>query len=188
MVSAEGVDLGDTYGGRPATTGARAWKALLACNYVATPTVVAWRNTLLALGGFDETLRVGEDQDMWIRLAMTAPVGYEPESLVRVHLRKASLSAWAFDDFARYTLPMIERHVAERKDDLTRSEMRHIMGMRLGQVGRVTYAHGDISNGFRLVLRSMLLGYRPFESALYLAIAAPPAVWLKQKLGLRKVP
>jgi len=72
--------------------------------------------------------------------------------------------------------------VAQR-DRLTRREIRRIRGERLNRFGRVAYARGDLANGLSLLGRSMLLGYRPLESARYLAMAAPPAIWLKRRLG-----
>jgi glycosyltransferase involved in cell wall biosynthesis len=54
---------------------------------VATPTVMARRDLVVHLGGFDEAQRFGEDYDLWIRLALASPAGVlgEPLALVRVH-------------------------------------------------------------------------------------------------------
>jgi glycosyltransferase involved in cell wall biosynthesis len=41
---------------------------------VGPSTAVARRAALLASGGFDERLRVGEDYDLWLRLSRTAPM------------------------------------------------------------------------------------------------------------------
>ena len=142
--------------------GKDAWKALLACNFVATPTVVARRALLLQLGGFDESLKVAEDQDMWIRLALAGPPAYVPESLVRVHVRPESLSTWRLADQYAYTLPMIERHLARLRDRLSRAEARAIMGARLNQIGAVWPAPMAIwRTDFAMILRSAFLGYRP---------------------------
>ena len=159
--SPEGRSWGDTFRGGPVTSGSNAWKALLACNFVATPTVVAPRNLLLQLGGFDEKLAVAEDQDMWIRLALAGPPAYMPERLVRVHVRVQSLSSWSLGDQTAYTLPMIERHLATLRDRLSRSEVRAIRGARLHKIGVITCDHGDLPAGLSMVLRSALLGYHP---------------------------
>lgn len=49
--------------------------------------VIARRQLLLRLGGFDETLIVGEDLDLWQSLARVSSVDYAPDTLVglRVH-------------------------------------------------------------------------------------------------------
>jgi GT2 family glycosyltransferase len=52
------------------------------------------RAALLAAGGFDESLRIGEDWECWIRLITAgARVGLVPEPLVRYRLREDSLTA-----------------------------------------------------------------------------------------------
>jgi hypothetical protein len=184
LISPEGIDLGDIYRGHPVETGAGAWKALLAFNFVTTPAVLAWKKHVLTAGGFDENLKIGEDQDLWIRLSLAGELGYVRRSLVRVHSRYDSLSAQVKSDPMTYTLPMIERHVATARARLTREEIRSILGKRLGLVGRVAYAHRDYRNGLRLIVRSMLLGYQPISSLYYMASASLPATWLKQRLGI----
>lgn len=49
--------------------GADLHRALIHANFVGTSSVVARRNALLAAGGFDTTLRNGDDLDMWLKLA-----------------------------------------------------------------------------------------------------------------------
>ncbi len=174
LISPDGVDLGDIYRCHPITTGPKAWKALLAFNFITTPAVLAWRDRILAAGGFDEGLKIGEDQDLWIRLSQAGELGYVRRSLVRVHARHNSLSAEKKTDPMTYTLPMIRRHVAAARGRLSLIESRWIMGKRLGLLGRVAYAHGDYRNGFRLIGRSITLGYRPMEQSLLHGVGVAP--------------
>jgi glycosyltransferase involved in cell wall biosynthesis len=178
-VSADGRVLGDTFHGWPVTSGEHAWKALLANGFVATPTVLARRKLLLDLGGFDEKLWVGEDQDMWIRLALSGPIAYVPENLVRVHLRACSLSAWRPADQPAYTLQMIERHLSKLKWRLTKVEQRRILGERLINAGLMTLVHGQFGRGLKFILRAALLGHRPLHS-LALAAKAPMGTLFKR--------
>jgi glycosyltransferase involved in cell wall biosynthesis len=179
LFSPEGKDLGDIYGGHVPTVGPDAWKALLVTNFIATPSVLTRRAQLLSLGGFDTKLKIGEDQDMWIRLALAGDVGFEPESLVRVHERQNSLSNWNLDEQLYYTLPMIERHVHSLSGRLTKAEIREIRGERIGRLGRNAYARGERIKGTRMVLEATLLGYRPVENLYYLMTASGPATGLK---------
>jgi glycosyltransferase involved in cell wall biosynthesis len=176
--SAAGGALGDTFGGRPVTTSDNAWKALLARNFVATPTVVAPRAALLDLGGFDEWLKVAEDQEMWIKLALTGRPAYVAESLVCVHVQPKSLSSWMLSDQYAYTLPMVERHLARLSGRLTKTEARRIMGERLNSIGLSACGHGDLRHGLPMILRSAFLGYRPLRSLAQLA-KAPACAFLK---------
>lgn len=180
--SPDGRNLGDTCGGLVPVTGAQAWKALLAANYVATPTVVARRRTVLDVGGFDPLMKIGEDQDMWIKLALAGELGFVNESLVRVHVLERSLSNEDFSDQMNVTMPMIERHVTALAGKLSRREARAILGERWGRLGQWAYARGDLALGARMICRSMGLGYRPLENLSCLVRAAPPVQWLKRHI------
>ena len=183
LISPDGRDLGDLYYNHPVVTGAGSWRALLAYNFIATPAVLAWRKDILSAGGFDESLKIGEDQDLWIKLALRGELGYVRESLVKVHARENSLSADHTDPIV-YTLPMIERHVSNLRDRLSAKDVRSILGKRFALVGRVAYARGDYRHGLPLIYRSMVLGYQPLGSLYYLASASPPATWLKRRLKI----
>ncbi|MGH6875841.1 MAG: glycosyltransferase family 2 protein, partial [Rhizomicrobium sp.] len=162
-VCSDGHILGDTFHGAEPKCANAAWKALLARNFVATPTVVASRALLLQAGGFDETLKIGEDQDMWIKLALAGRVAYVPESLVRVHVRNDSLSAWSLADQRAHTLPMIERHLLRQGGRLGCAEKRRILGERVRNTGLSACMHGDMKNGLTLIAQSVGLGYRPLQ-------------------------
>ncbi|HVP86291.1 MAG TPA: glycosyltransferase, partial [Rhizomicrobium sp.] len=179
LILPNGTDCGDVYGGRRPTVGPLAWKALLVSNYIATPTVVARRDHLVSLGGFDRNLKIGEDQDMWIRLALVGNVGFIFESLVRVHERENSLSNWNFDEQLLYTMPMIEKHIRQLSDRLTPVDIRRIKGERIGRLGRVAHGRGKRMKGAQMILEATLLGYRPVENFYYLITASPPITWLK---------
>jgi glycosyltransferase involved in cell wall biosynthesis len=177
-----GRNLGDLYGGHSPTVGPDAWKALLVTNFIATPSVLARRDQLIKLGGFDRTLKIGEDQDMWIRLALIGDIGFEPENLVNVHEQEKSLSSWDLEEQLKYTLPMIEKHIRSLSGRLTHAEIRKIRGERIGRLGRVTYTRGERIRGARMVLEATLLGYRPVENIYYLITASAPATWLKDRV------
>lgn len=174
---AQGHDLGDTFRhGRP-QRGLDAWRGLLAENFIATPTVMARRDDLLAAGGFDERLKVGEDQDMWIRLALRGRVDFVDQSLVRVHTRSGSLSDSGFRDQIRFTLDMVERHLQGLEGTLNGGERRRIRAHRLGQLGRNAYAHGEWRLGLQLLARALRFGDRPVHNLYHLLAAGPARHW-----------
>ncbi len=179
--AADGRSLGDTFRGRPVDVTPEAWKALLKTNFIATPTVMAPRQLLLRLGGFDEALPVGEDQDVWIRLAMAGRLSYVPERLVKVYVRPDSLSGFRPADQSQYMLPMIEGHLRATRDKLCKSEVRAILGERLNNAGRIAMVHGEFGRGAVFLLRAVLIGYRPL-SGLAAIIKAPVAVLLRRLL------
>lgn len=170
----EGNDLGDTFRDLPYLRGSGIWRNLLAANFIATPTVMASRAHLVAAGGFDPGLKVGEDQDMWIRLALRGSVDFIDESLVCVHMRPNNLSGSGFHDQLFFTLPMIWRHLRALKPRLTEDETRAICAERLGRVARNAYAHGEFAIALPLMARAIGTGDSLLHNIYHLAAAAPP--------------
>ena len=52
--------------------------------------VVARRELVMSVGGFDESLLHAEDQDLWLKLARISMVDYVPEALVGVRIHSGS--------------------------------------------------------------------------------------------------
>jgi glycosyltransferase involved in cell wall biosynthesis len=67
-------------------------RALLAGNFVSTQTLVARRDVLFAIGGFDESLPAVEDWDCALRLAGQGPIAFLDEPLVLQRFSHNSLS------------------------------------------------------------------------------------------------
>jgi glycosyltransferase involved in cell wall biosynthesis len=59
---------------------------------IRTPTVLAARELVARAGGFDETIRSGEDYDLWLRLALVSEVALIDEPLVQVRRHEANYS------------------------------------------------------------------------------------------------
>jgi hypothetical protein len=150
--------------------------------------VITWTREVRALGGFDTSLPIAEDQDMWLRLAMRGHLGYVEAPLVRVHVVPDSLSGVGlrrgYQDQLRFTLPMVRRYVVMKRSELAPREVRRILGERWGRLGRAAYSYRVYGEGLRMVLHATLLGYRPLENLLFLASAAPPMRWLKRQIGI----
>lgn len=166
----------------PVVEGSEAWRVLLRYSFVQTPSVVARREILLRANGFDESLAVGEDQDLWLRLAMMGPVVWAHESLVTVHkLADGYMASNAAREY-ECLLPMIERHVAARRNDLSSAERRAILGTRFSQIGRNLYGAGMLGPGGKLIVQAITMGFRPGMHLAFLLHASPIGQWLKARL------
>jgi glycosyltransferase involved in cell wall biosynthesis len=157
------------------------WRALLLESYVTKSTVVARRTKLLEVGGFDETLTVSGDQDMWIKLASNGELGFVTELLIRKHEMPDSLMKRYGARQEQFTLPMIRNNLSRLASRLSKREMRHILGQRYAATGRNIYALGSLRRGAAFVIRGMLLGHRPLENLGYLISAAPTMIRLKRR-------
>jgi hypothetical protein len=59
---------------------------------IRTPSVLVARELVAGAGGFDETIRSGEDYDLWLRLALVSDVALLDEPLVQVRRHEANYS------------------------------------------------------------------------------------------------
>jgi glycosyltransferase involved in cell wall biosynthesis len=157
------------------------WRALLVKSRVAKPTVVARRAKLLEVGGFEESFKVSEDQDMWIKLALSGEVGFVREVLVRVHQTSGSLMKRYGAREDEFSLPMIRNHLSRLGSRLSKQEVQQILGERFAATGRNIYYQGSLGRGAALVIRGVLLGNRPLQNFAYLISAAPPIIRLKER-------
>lgn len=181
-VAEDGSTIGPIHGGVPVATGPEAWRALLAENFIATPCVLARRVVVVAAGGFDPSLPVAEDQDLWIRLALAGEVGFVEEVLVTVQDRPGSLSREYAGRTAAVTLAMVLGHIERQQARLSRAERRHALGARYTQNGRRLYRGGDWRAGMRCLFLAMAHGHAVGTNLWYLVTAAPALAGLKRWL------
>ncbi len=182
-IGRDGQVLGLIHHQVPVATGPEAWKALLAHNFLATPTVLVRRDALLAVGLFDRSLPIAEDQDLWIRLALHGALGYVDDILTLVHDRAGSLSKTPTLQGIDILLPVVLGHLARERHRLSPAERRYILGCRYTRIGRDAYRNRMFLRGTGLLLRAALLGYRPVGNLMFLAKMSPPSLQLKHMLG-----
>jgi glycosyltransferase involved in cell wall biosynthesis len=179
ILDEDGCDR-DLFHGAPPPVGKYAWQSFLARPCVATPSVVARRAALLAVGGFNKWLPFAEDQDLWIRLSSVGEVGTVLKTLVRVHRRSNSLSRASIRDQGEVLLPLIIGHVARHGMRLTDSETQRILGERYSRTGRLAYSNGEVRYGLATLLRAVGYGYDPLGNLIYLIRASSMARKLKR--------
>lgn len=162
------------------------WKRLLRDSAIAKPSVLARRSALIEAGPFDESLTLGEDQDMWLRIAAHHPVAYVHEVLLRVHAGAPSLTRGNPLRERDQLLPMMERHLLALWGRLDEQEARGIRAERWARTGQnLAGAEGDWTvwaAGARLLVNAALAGHRPAETLSTILATSPAARWLKQQV------
>ena len=146
------------------SAGPEAWKALLASSFIGTSAVLAPRDLVRDIGGFDASLAVGEDQDLFIRLALRGEVVVLPEALATYYYRHASYSVAYAGDHAQIVLGMVRHYLAAESRRLSRSERRYILAQRYSRLGRNLIAAGARARGARLILEAACLGSVTIEN------------------------
>jgi len=166
--------------------GREAWRTLLHHSFFVPSTVMARADAVRKIGGFDASLRAGEDdQDICIRLALEGEVGFVDAVLVTMHELADSLSRIHISREHETVLPMLLRHCQALAPRLSRAELRDILGARYTQIGRNVYLSAPAA-GFRLLAKAIGYGAEPAGNLWYLLSAAPWSRRVKHLLRRRR--
>jgi hypothetical protein len=180
-VDATGRVVGPLYQGLPDLV-PDGWKRLLWNCFVATPCAMA-RRADLGLHPFDPALRVGEDRDLWIKLASNGTVGLVPRCMARILVSPGSFMARHTELVRRCTWPMVERHLASFADALTPFDRLRARASLHSQVGKsLSAAPGQYLASGRHLLVAALSGFRPLDNLRHLAFTTPGVRDVKRHL------
>ncbi len=168
LVSESGEFLKEGHKNRPPVEGANAWKTLLIYNFIPTPTVLTYRHLVLELGGFDENLQVGEDLDLWIRLALRGKVIVLNEILINYFDSAGSLMKRHHAQSQLIVFPMLEKHLEQQKVKLSLKEQRNIRGQRSFQTGCNLFFADEFQASIPLFMKAIASGTRPVKSLTYI--------------------
>ena len=181
LISADGVVLKEGHLNRPPVEGADAWKTLLMYNFIPTPTVLARTAMIKASGGFDESLAVGEDLDLWIKLGTRGKIAMLSEILINYYDTSGSLMKRHGSEAGVIVTPMIDRHLAAQSHRLSLSEIRGIRGTQSFRMGCDLFFTGSYRASVPMFLKSASLGTRPIKSLLYV-----PRAFIMELLTMTK--
>jgi glycosyltransferase involved in cell wall biosynthesis len=154
-----------------------------------TPCVLATRQLLMEVGGFDESIRSGEDYDLWYRLALRSDIAVINEPLVKIRVHRKSHSAdWSSAYVGQdHTFKKLQRLVDLPRRNLLRRE-------RARNVLRLAYQHAVLRNRasvFRALFNGVAFSWRYAEwwaRALWIVLRAfIPAGVLKIYRRYRRV-
>jgi glycosyltransferase involved in cell wall biosynthesis len=133
---------------RPVHRGQIAEAMLLQGQLTATSTVLVRRECFDRVGGFNTSLRYGEDFDMWLRVAHQYRFEFVDEVLASVHFQREGLTqnvpaiiSWTETHLTQYR-QFFERHAA-------------VYANRLQKLGTLYCFNGDLRNGRQAFRRDL---------------------------------
>ncbi len=149
------------------------WKRLLWHCYVATPCAMVRRDDL-GIAPFDPRMRIGEDRELWIKLAHNGVVALVQEESVRIRLSEGSFMASNTNQIRTYTLPMIERTMRMLSAELSVRHRLLARGSLHSQIGKqLCRDPAHYAQGLRHLLTSVVVGYRPLDGLREIFYRAP---------------
>jgi hypothetical protein len=113
------------------------YSALLAANFIGTSSVVVKKETVLAVGGFDETLWNSDDRDLWFRLARQgSKFGFVDRVLHSYRSRSGGVTRRGTHRF-----PSVLRVLEKQRPHIATPAERRLLEKRIQSV-RLGYAWG----------------------------------------------
>lgn len=140
--------------------GPDAWKTLLSYNFIPTPTVLTRTDLIKQANGFDLNLKIGEDLDLWIKIAKLGSVQIVNEVLVHYFDTAGSLMKQSYTENTKHILEVINRHIND--DRLSEEERNKLLARRYFEIGKRKSLAGtaEMHNFFN---KAIDLGYSSHE-------------------------
>jgi hypothetical protein len=158
---------------------------LLSCN-VFTPTAMVRRECLEDVGVFNESLAVGEDYNLWLRIAAKWQVAVIPDVLAIRHSRSGSLSLTTGNDRALSSSIASLENIMQTCTQISPSErdtLRRTIADRHNLYGSYLLQKGDRAACRRETLQAMHYGRHDWRVLAKLAASFLPdraAIWLRE--------
>ncbi|HKR02222.1 MAG TPA: glycosyltransferase [Pyrinomonadaceae bacterium] len=129
---------------------------LLWGNQIATPTMIVRRSLLEKTGLFDEALLVGEDWDLWLRIAAQARGEAVTEPLVTANYRANGYPLGKYESAVLRILPRIQEALKSRKNPTpSRSQQRQVLSWHFSVLAKSHFQERNILKSLRYVLRCL---------------------------------
>ena len=136
------------------------WKDLLIDNFVTFNTALVRADKLRAIGGMDETVRRGDDYDLWLRLSPTARFQFVPGVVAQYRVEGNRIS----DDVEgrmQSNMAAVERFLRANPGLLDGRERRRIESRIYGRFARAMSASGHLPRA--IALGSRAVGRQPLS-------------------------
>lgn len=159
--SGSGPTSGSFFARNGTPAGGRIFERLLKNCDVYTPTVMVRRECLQDVGLFNESLAVGEDYNLWLRIAARWNVAVISEPLAIRHISPGSLSLTTTPDRALKAVIAAFEHVLENNPSLPtheRDALRKAIAMRYYYCGSYLLREGERAASRQHFLRALRYG------------------------------
>lgn len=186
LISESGMPIKEGHLNRPPIEGYDAWKTLLIYNFLPTPTVLTRTSLVNEIGGFDESLAVGEDLDLWIKLSLKGKVVVLKEILTNYYDQVGSLMKRHGRQTGDIVVPMLEKHITQQTQRLSPDEIRHIRGYQSFQMACNLFFSGNHLQSIPIFLKASAYGSRPIKSISYIPRAICKEVIARARRSILK--
>lgn len=165
--------------GKPAESG-YAFEAIVRCGFILTSGVVVRKTFLDLVGGFDESLVIAQDYDLWLRLCYRWKIALVNKPLFIKRNRHAGLSA-DLEGTAVERVALFEKALSMYPDLSARHRrlMRQQLMQNYWDIGYNNFARGTFGAARRHFLRSLKAEWTSGKSLVYLFASCLPVALVR---------
>lgn len=131
-------------------------------NFVGTSGVAIPSSVFREVGMFDETLRNGDDRDMWFRITRNYPVVYLPQEYHCYRIRANSISMGNAEKRVWSKLKVLERQLENPVNNEFSRDIRHLISENYRSLAYEAFVHGNMGIS-RQYLRSAMARERNWQ-------------------------
>ena len=177
-VALDGTVRTGIFSAQNAPIGPDGWRRMLARSNAMPSVMMARSSAYRQVGGFTQGIKLVDDQDFAIRVALTGAVDHVDEVLTRTHTQPTGMSHQSWRKDIEIGWPVIRSHIEAQSHRLSQSERRSIYGQRYARLGRNVYREAPLL-GAGFIIRGALHGEEPLRNLWHLVSASPPMRALK---------
>ena len=160
-----------------------AYRGLARENFIGTSGVAIPKAVLDEVGPFDETLRNGDDRDMWFRLTRQYPAVYIPQVFHCYRVGENSISQGSAHKRTPAKLKVLERQLADPLDQAFENDLRELIADNYQAL-----AYESFSNGHMRQCRAEIVkGWQASKRLLWVRLWALTLLGAGLSSGLRKL-
>lgn len=168
----------------------RAAAELMKKNFIPTGTVLVERKVLLGMGGFNESLRFGEDLELWVRIAAAYPITCLPT--VHMLRRRHGSNATSHTIRMAWDLVKVTETVREKIGNALKDQgvdVNRMVSEAWWNLGYASFDQGKYEQS-RLAMKASFKEKPNMRAIIYMVLASFPKETIKKirsfKHGIRK--
>jgi len=139
------------------------FKELLINNFISTSSILVKKKVFNKIGFFDENLKIGEDRDMWIRIAQQYKFDFISQPLFKYYIHGYNITQTAaFKDREKDAEYFLEKYNKFYESN------RRLRDFYFRKKGSINLINGNLHEGQKFILKSMMINPLYFKNYLYL--------------------
>lgn len=130
-------------------------RALARENFIGTSGVAIPRLVFEQIGFFDESLRNGDDRDMWFRITRTYPVIYMPETFHSYRIHAKSISKGSAHNRVPSKLRVLEQQLADPIDNGFKADIQELIADNYHALAYESFVNGNMSECRQEIIKGL---------------------------------